>query len=125
MIKVLIAEDNKDLANLLSNILQAKGCSTYITYDGVDAIKYLKGTGKGNVDLVITDIVMPRNDGFDVIEYVKEHTDAKIIAMTGGGTFVTAQHAMDSIRDEVDACLQKPILSDDVWSCITELFPEN
>ena len=74
MIKILLAEDDKDLNALVCARLVAEGYEAIPCADGQEAIDAL---GSREVDLVITDIMMPRVDGFALAEYVRE-TDTRL-----------------------------------------------
>lgn len=74
MIKILLAEDDKDLNALVCARLVAEGYEAIPCADGQEAIDAL---GSREVDLVITDIMMPRVDGFALAEHIRE-TDTKL-----------------------------------------------
>lgn len=74
MIKILLAEDDKDLNALVCARLVAEGYEAIPCADGQEAIDAL---GSREVDLMITDIMMPRVDGFALAEYIRE-TDTKL-----------------------------------------------
>lgn len=74
MIKILLAEDDKDLNALVCARLVAEGYEAIPCADGQEAIDALESR---EVDLVITDIMMPRVDGFALAEYIRE-TDTKL-----------------------------------------------
>ena len=118
MQKILIIDDNKDFAELLETIFHSNGYETFVTYDGLQAIDHLKENN--SYDLIITDIIMPNNDGFDVINYAKANTNAKIIAISGGGILLSAQSAVDAITEQVDACLEKPIKMAKLLECVQD-----
>lgn len=67
--KILIVEDEKALANVLKLKLQSAGYDTEVMYNGDDALSALKG---GGYDLALIDIMMPKRDGFSVLEELKK-----------------------------------------------------
>lgn len=67
--KILIAEDEKPMANALSLKLQSAGFETYVAGDGEEALAAVTET---HYDLVILDLVMPKKDGFYVLEELKK-----------------------------------------------------
>ncbi len=120
MTKVLIADDNKDFAELLENLFERSGYETHVAYDGFEAINHLKENPE--YDLIITDIIMPGNDGLDLIKFAKTATKAKIIAISGGGTFISSKSTLQSIADQVDAALEKPIKMNDLLQCVKDVL---
>jgi DNA-binding response OmpR family regulator len=67
--KILIVEDEKALASVLNLKLKAAGYETSIVYNGDDALTTIKA---GGLDLVLIDIMMPKRDGFSVLEELKK-----------------------------------------------------
>lgn len=78
---ILIAEDNEDHVVLLRRSLQ-KGAllnPVFVVHDGEEAISYLKGEGKYAdryeyplPSLLLLDLKMPRKNGFEVLEWIRE-----------------------------------------------------
>lgn len=66
--KILIAEDEKPLARALELKLENEGFSVVIAYDG-DAVK--EKLNETVYDLILMDLMMPKHDGFSVIEDLK------------------------------------------------------
>ncbi len=62
--KVLVAEDEKPIAKAFQLKLESVGFSVQAVEDGVEAIEALK---KGSFDLVLLDLVMPNQNGIDVL----------------------------------------------------------
>lgn len=70
--KVLIAEDDKPMANALKIKLTRAGYDVTLAYDGNQALKSL---GKDKFSLLLLDIMMPKCDGFQVLEGMKKAGD--------------------------------------------------
>jgi DNA-binding response OmpR family regulator len=66
--KILIVEDEKPLANAMSLKLTASGFTTTVVYNGDEALALLE---KEKYDLTLIDIMMPKRDGFSVLEELK------------------------------------------------------
>ncbi len=67
--KILIAEDDVDQAEMLDEILKEAGYETVVTYDGAMALEKLK---QERFDLLITDWMMPKMNGIELIESVNQ-----------------------------------------------------
>ena len=66
---ILLAEDTLSTAMLEKNILEAAGFSVVIARDGADALNKAQHE---RFDLVISDVLMPRMDGFELTENLKK-----------------------------------------------------
>ncbi len=66
--KVLIVDDSETLRAVLIFVLEEAGFEVLEGTDGIDAIKYLDGQ---HIDLIITDLNMPRMDGIGFIRHVR------------------------------------------------------
>ena len=67
--KILIVEDEKALATVLNLKLQSSGYETKVVYNGDDALAMLKAEP---FDLMLIDIMMPKRDGFSVLEDLRK-----------------------------------------------------
>lgn len=74
MVKILLAEDDKALNELVSSMLIGNGYSVISCHDGQEALGRLE---EDVFDMIITDIMMPETDGFALAEAVRR-TDAHI-----------------------------------------------
>jgi len=80
--KVLIADDEQDIREILQYNLSAEGYEVIVTKDGQEAIDRSKAT---KPDLIILDIMMPKKTGVEVCEYLRkqpEFQDTLIIFLT-------------------------------------------
>src|SRR5215467_7365187 len=84
MPRVLIVDDEQIIRRALSVVLAGMSCEVVLAEDGVDALGKL---GSGTFDLVITDLRMPRADGFAVLRAAREQQPrAPVIMLTGHGS---------------------------------------
>jgi two-component system nitrogen regulation response regulator NtrX len=81
---ILIAEDDKNIARLIKEIVERKGHTAAITADGDEAFKVFCSI---KFDLIITDLKMPKVDGMRFIQQVREkNKKVPIIIVTGYGS---------------------------------------
>ena len=83
---VLIVDDSKTVRNLVAFILKAEGIKVTTAEDGLDGLEKLYSMPE--VDLILTDINMPRMDGFSFIIAVREqdaYKDIPIISLSTEG----------------------------------------
>ncbi len=91
-IKVLIAEDEVHLGQILSNFLGGRGYVVTTVTDGRAALEALRAE---SFDVALLDIVMPELDGLEVLKQVRADADPpEVIIITGNGTIETAISAM-------------------------------
>jgi CheY-like chemotaxis protein len=80
---ILLVEDDTDLRRLLTKVLERENYRVLEAGTGLEAMQILD---LQIPDLVITDIIMPDQDGIGTINQLKKHhPDIKIIAISGGG----------------------------------------
>jgi CheY-like chemotaxis protein len=80
---IVLAEDNDNLRNLLHRVLEADGFSVLSAGDGAEALRLCQ-QHDGTIDLMVSDIVMPRLDGFQLWEQVRTaHPEIKFLFITG------------------------------------------
>ena len=83
MAGILIVEDDKDLREMLKSSLLKRKYTVLEASNGKEAFLKFKPSV---VDLIITDIIMPEEDGLKVIMQLRElKPEVKIIAISGGG----------------------------------------
>ena len=81
MVTILIIDDEKSILGFLEIRLMDEGFKVLTAIDGEEGINMFNDN---QVDLVITDIIMPDKDGFEIITELKRICpDIKIIAMSG------------------------------------------
>ena len=91
-IKVLVAEDEVHLGQILSNFLNGRGYAVRTVVDGRAALDALRAEA---YDVALLDIVMPELDGLEVLKQVRTESDPpEVIIITGNGTIETAISAM-------------------------------
>jgi DNA-binding NtrC family response regulator len=91
-IRVLIAEDEANLGELLQSYLAGRGHRLTVTLDGRAALDALHSQP---FDVALLDIVMPKLDGLEVLRQVRENpSPPECIIITGNGTIDTAIAAM-------------------------------
>lgn len=83
MAKILLVEDDEAVRDMLSQLLTRSKHTVETAVDGEDALNALKVF---TPDIMVTDIIMPKKSGTELIEEVKANVpDLAIIAISGGG----------------------------------------
>ena len=82
MFKILVIDDDAVIRDMLTEVLGDAGYAVEAAADGIEALRMIKAAPP---DLIVTDIIMPEQDGVGVmLQLAKEHPDIKIIAISGG-----------------------------------------
>ena len=68
MVKILIAEDEEPIANLIRMNLKKAGYACECAYDGQEAADRME---EGHYDLLLLDIMLPKINGYELMEYAK------------------------------------------------------
>ena len=81
---ILVADDDRTIAHLIREIIERRGSTALVAYDGEQALKIFNNF---KVDLIITDLKMPHVDGMNLIKTIRElDPDIPIIVITGYGS---------------------------------------
>ena len=80
--KVLIVDDDINIAELIRICLEREGFSTIVAHDGMEAIEKFKSEAP---NLVLLDVMMPRVDGWQVCREVRRVSNIPIIMLTAKG----------------------------------------
>jgi two-component system, sensor histidine kinase and response regulator len=100
---ILLIEDEARLRDNLQILLQSEGYYVTTAQNGAEGIKRLR---QESFDLVITDLVMPEVDGFQVLEYLKVYSpETVVVVMTA---YVSAGSVIDALRKGAYDYLSKP-----------------
>ena len=112
IVRILVADDDKMILKLVSDVLQEAGYEVMFAHDGPETIKKAASLSP---DLIILDIVLPKSLGTEVCEKLRESSETTAIpvllmsssvAETSGGSFPDHFKADDYLR--------KPLEPDDL-----------
>lgn len=103
--RILIVEDDEPQRQLLSDLLSAGGYETGTATDGLDALEKLETF---DPDVILTDLNMPRMDGFELMtELRRRDSNTPVIAFTGFGS---VEKAVEIVHDlKAFWFLEKPV----------------
>ena len=97
-VSILIVDDEEMMRNLLNRILSREGYKIMSAEDGVVALEVLKAE---KVDIILSDMKMPRMNGFELLKIVKkEYPKIGVIIMTAYGDTYTVKDALLLGADE-------------------------
>ncbi len=79
MERILIIEDEPDIQELLRNYLEEEGYETEQALDGIEGIGKFR---KRKFDLILLDVMLPKVDGFGVLEMIRQESEIPVIMLT-------------------------------------------
>ena len=89
---ILVIEDKESMRSMLKQTLEGEGFEVVLAQDGAEGIRRLSDE---RIGLVLTDLKLPKKDGFDVLKAVKlDNPLLPVIVMTAYGTIETAVRAV-------------------------------
>ncbi len=124
MARVLVIDDETSIREMLREMLEQDGHSIVEAFNGEEALKLYTNDP---FDLVITDLVMPKKSGIDLIMEIKhKFPESRIIAISGGGG-MTGRFDYLPIAELVgaNAILNKPFGMQDLKDKVTSILSIN
>jgi DNA-binding response OmpR family regulator len=100
--KVLLADDDRDLVDLLRYAFQRDGYAVITAFDGEAALRVLQSESP---DLVILDLMMPKRNGIEVLREIRRHANMPVIMLTALGD---EEHVVNALQIGADDYLVKP-----------------
>src|SRR5450759_2298435 len=116
---LLIVDDDLTSLKLLRTQLESEGHAVFEAYDGVDALALLE---RQRVDAVISDVLMPRMDGYRLCHEIRKHVrlhDLPIIIYTS--TYTSLDDEKLALDVGADRYLKKPISVETVIAALHEV----
>ena len=102
-IRSLIVDDDTAIGEILKELISGEHISVKVLNDGHEAIEFIK---KQPVDIVITDLIMPKVGGLEVLGAAKgTNPDAVVIIVTGHASLETA---IEAVRKGAHDYIKKP-----------------
>jgi DNA-binding response OmpR family regulator len=115
---ILIVEDDDLFAASLERALSRAGYNVVRAHNGVDALVLYE---PGKVDVVLTDLIMPAQEGIELIRELRRRDEnAKIIAMSGAAHGMAESYLEGAQRFGAVRTLAKPFSIDDLLAGIRE-----
>jgi DNA-binding NtrC family response regulator len=115
---ILVAEDDDAIRKLIENVLREQGYRVITAADGAEAL-YLVRQNDGEIDLVITDVVMPRLSGPDMVQRLQaDRLSTKVIFMSG----YAEQGSFAAIENEEAEILEKPFSPQKILTLVRKIL---
>lgn len=86
MYHILLCDDEKDIVNALEIYLNQPDYSFHKAYDGQEAVRV---AGSQELQLILMDVMMPRMDGLEAMNRIRQFSNVPIILLTAKGRIWT------------------------------------
>lgn len=112
---ILVVDDAPNTLEVLERNLAAEGYRVFTAPGVAEAISILEST---RLDLVITDLKMPKISGLDLVRHVREnYKDIEIMMITG---YATIGGAVEAVKSGAEAYLSKPFTDEELLSAVRQ-----
>jgi DNA-binding response OmpR family regulator len=101
--KILVVDDDPMTRHLVARVLGQEGCAVHIAQDGQEGLRQFYTL---RPDLVILDVSMPRMDGWQVLNAIRQLSDVPILMLTGQ---IDEDNVVQGLERGADDYLCKPV----------------
>jgi len=116
---ILIADDNEANRVLLTEILDGEHYRIVHADDGDEALRLAE---EGEIDLVLSDVMMPRRSGFAVCRALKSNPDTRLIPVVLVTSLSASEDRMQGIESGADDFLNKPVNKEELLARVRSLL---
>ena len=119
MAKIVIAEDERDIRDLVAFTLRFAGHEVATASNGEEAVELAK---KENPDIILLDVRMPRMTGYDACREIKKQpalVDTPVVFLSAKGQEAEVETGMDAGAEEY---LLKPFAPDELTLRVSEIL---
>lgn len=123
--KILVVDDVDYIRKSISKVLESNNFICDVAENGRIAIEKLNQSETLH-DLIITDIMMPDMDGFELLDYLRAQSGSlgkiPVLAISGGSKTIDSDLALKMINEKADLVLQKPFAKADLLQAIAQVI---
>ncbi|MBW8004016.1 MAG: response regulator [Planctomycetes bacterium] len=120
---ILLVEDEESLRKMAGKILKGYGYCVIEADDGMDALEIVNKKDYPEIDLLVTDVIMPKMGGKELSEKLfEEYPKLKVVYISGYTDNAIAHHG---VLDEGVSLLQKPFSSESLAEKVREILDED
>lgn len=119
MARILIVDDDEEICRNLSEVLKEDGYEVEYVTSGMEALDKVT---KEKYDIVITDLVMPKISGMDVLSYIKrESPETEVVMITAFGSI---ENAVEAMKRGASDYIEKPFKLNEIRTSIKRVLEE-
>ncbi|MBD3384673.1 response regulator [candidate division KSB1 bacterium] len=115
--RILVVDDEKNCLRAIKDVLELEKIPCLTADSATRALYYLE---RYDIDIVLTDVKMPKNSGMELVRKIKsQNNDTYVIMMTG---YASIQDAVEAMKLGAYQYIMKPIIMNDLLVQIHEIF---
>lgn len=127
--KILVVDDEMDIRIFISTLVETNGYKPLVAKDGEEGLKMIK---EHQPDLVILDVMMPKESGLKLYRQIKsddatKHIPVIMVSAVSKKTFFHSYRELDRYHGaaiaEPEAYIEKPPESEELIACISKFCP--
>jgi twitching motility two-component system response regulator PilH len=119
MNKVLIVDDSQTLRHMLSDLLEENGMQVVAATNGLEAKEYIQASAP---DLVITDLIMPEMNGYELCRWMKNEPSTQKIPVLICSTKSEEFDRYWGMKQGADAYITKPFHPPELLKTVRQLL---
>lgn len=119
MTKILVAEDERDIRELIAFTLRFAGFDVALAKNGAEAVDLVEAEGP---DLIILDVRMPKMTGYEACRHIKENPnirDIPVVFLSAKGQDAEIQQGLESGAEEY---ILKPFVPDELVAQVRDVL---
>ena len=120
--RILLVEDEKNIILGVRTCLDAVGYEVEIAENGEIALEAVR---RRNPDLILLDLVMPKFDGFEVLDSLKNNPGTREIPVVVLTAKAGEEDRQRAIKLGADAYMTKPFRPQELWDILKKFLPDD
>jgi signal transduction histidine kinase/DNA-binding response OmpR family regulator len=105
-LRVLIVDDNRDVAESTAALLRLEGCEVHLAHDGEEGLRAVR---RLHPAAILLDIGLPKMNGFEVAERIRSESELRDVLIVGVSGYGQEEHRLRSRQAGFDHHIVKPI----------------
>ena len=116
---IVLADDSISVRKFVGRMLEKAGYLVKLAADGLEALEIVM---QGGCDLVITDLEMPRTNGYELMMHLRQNPDTKQIPVMVVTSRAGAKHRDRAMSEGASAFMVKPVQEDQLIATVAQMI---
>ena len=118
---ILLAEDHKDVAEIVTVVLRLLGYDVALARDGIQAVERAIAL---HPDLIVMDIMMPNMNGLEAASQLRQHAETKSIPILAATAMATTEDQQKCLASGCNGYIAKPFTPKELAAAVNRLLRE-